>query len=126
MQSEATKVEMAYIQNRYGGWEKKKTQIAVRDVLLLTGVFSETVKYIYSMPWVVYHNKTNTKFITSDDPIIVSDEGWHVPLSKDILLHISGGSDVGRIEDIHDPKYVEMINQKMIENAERFYVSASP
>lgn len=97
----------------------------MRDVLVLLGHFDELVNYILSRPWVVFKNNTNIEFITSDDPIIVLEDGWYIPLSKNVLLRMSKREDEERVEKIDDENDVIEINRMMRENAQIFCVSSS-
>lgn len=125
LQNSATSNEIDHIKKEYGDWGKQDCQLQVRNTLVYLGHFHTLTGWILSMPWVIFKNQTGAKFITSDDPIIVSEHGWYIPVSKNTLLLVSiQGHDEG-VRNIDDLLCIKQINEMMRNNAHRFCVSCS-
>lgn len=125
----ATNEEKQHINSKFQS--KQQLHIETRDVLLEVFNYVECLKKILlSYKYWVVKNISTVPFVTSDNPIIVLDKCWFVPISKNYALQIDTTNRVvsnnyqGVYED-HDVEEVRSINRKMINNAEGFVYSSS-
>lgn len=125
--SKATQKEKEHIDNNYN---KKEIHIGVRDIILedvgKNEVFCSIKDLIIRSQWSLMKNDTDVPFITSDNPILVCQEGWLVPISKEYLLFIDLETIMnnGKIAVVPIEEHVvKDMNNRMQNNAERFFFS---
>lgn len=110
---------------------KQQLHIETRDVLLEVFDYVEHLKNILlSYKYWLVKNISTVPFVTSDNPIIVLNKCWFVPLSKNYALQIDTTNRVlsNNYQGVHEDNDVEEvrgINRKMINNAEGFVYSSS-
>ena len=78
------------------------------------------VSHLFNMKWIFYYVKSESKFITSDNPVSITNEGeLFFPISSNICLVISIGND--REDFILVPEeHYEAINNRTASKATRF------
>ena len=110
---------------------KQQLHIETRDILLEVFNYVNNLKNILlSYKYWLVKNISTVPFVTSDNPIIVLNKCWFVPLSKNYALQIDTTNRVlsDNFQGVHegnDVEEVRSINRKMINNAERFVYSSS-
>lgn len=110
---------------------KQQLHIETRDILLEVFNYINNLKNILlSYKYWLVKNISTVPFVTSDNPIIVLNKCWFVPLSKNYALQIDTTNRVlsDNFQGVHegiDVEEVRSINRKMINNAERFVYSSS-
>lgn len=124
LKENATDTEIEHVKKTYGDFTDQECQKKVRDTQIYLGHHHTVMGDLLSRPWVIFKlaDSVNCTFITSDDPIIVTDQGWYVPLSKDLLILFSCKHEEG-IREIKDDKDVQKINEMMSKNAKKFCAS---
>ena len=110
---------------------KQQLHIETRDILLEVFNYVNNLKNILlSYKYWLVKNISTVPFVTSDNPIIVLNKCWFVPLSKNYALQIDTtnrelSDNFQGVHEGNDVEEVRSINRKMINNAERFVYSSS-
>ena len=125
----ATNEQEKHINSKF--LSEQQLHIETRDVLLEVFNYVECLKNILlSYKYWLVKNISTVPFVTSDNPIIVLNKCWFVPLSKNYALQIDTTNKVlsNNYQGVHEDNDVEevrSINRKMINNAEGFVYSSS-